>query len=229
MHILVDARMSVAAKSALTPYGEIIELSTKDITYEAISGHPDIFFCPSPNGLIVAPNTPEYFLDILRKKNLQTTKGVLPVGSKYPETARYNTLVASNFIIQNPEISDGSIRQLHPKQKVIAVKQGYVRCNTLLLANETFLTSDKGIENKLNAMKLKVLFINPTCIRLSGFEHGFFGGICGVSGHKLFVNGGLNHFAEENQIRQFVASAEMEIIELTSAQPLDVGTIMFLE
>ena len=69
MFIIADNRIPPQAKEKLSEYGEIINFSTKGITYEAISGHPDIFFCQVNNKLIVAPNLPDLYKNTLTSKN----------------------------------------------------------------------------------------------------------------------------------------------------------------
>ncbi len=228
MLILLDRKMPEAAKEKLAAYGEIVELATEGITYEAISGHPDIFFCPTPAGLIVAPNLPEKYFSILDQNSISYIKGSLPVGCDYPETARYNTLVTNKFIIQNPAGSDPTIRLLNPEIEIIPSKQGYVRCNLIALQNDSFIASDRGIEKSLIQCKLEVLFVNPTSVKLDGFKHGFFGGTCGLLDNKLFVCGSLKYFKEKDLIESFVAQAGISIIELYDGPLVDVGTIIFL-
>jgi hypothetical protein len=58
MMIIVDNKITPVAKRRLSSFGELVELKTDGITYPAISGHPDIFFCQSADNLIVAPNLP---------------------------------------------------------------------------------------------------------------------------------------------------------------------------
>ena len=87
------------ARLTLSGYGQVVEFATENITYNAISGHPDIFFCPTPAGLIVAPNLPETYFQILDQNCIQYFKGSLPVGSNYHESARYNSLVNDAFIL----------------------------------------------------------------------------------------------------------------------------------
>ncbi len=229
MLILLDTKMPEAAKERLSAYGEIVEFATEGITYEAISGHPDIFFCPTPAGLIVAPNLPEKYFKILDQKDIHYSIGHLPVGIQYPDSARYNTLVTKNFIIQNPAISEATIRNLNPDHGSIKVRQGYICCNLLALPNDSFITSDRGIEKSLRQRKLEVLFVDPGCMKLEGFEHGFFGGVCGLSKDNLFVCGSLSYVKEEQPIREFVSHAGIEIIELYDGQPVDIGTIIFLD
>lgn len=228
MLILVDGKMPQAAKARLQPYGQIVDLATHGITYEAISGHPDIFFCPTPSGLIVAPNLPGTYFDLLNQNDISFTKGALPVGPMYPDSARYNTLVTERLIVQHPDISETCIHILNPGLETIKVRQGYVRCNLLALPNGSFIVSDRGIEKSLLHHGLKVLFVDPSCVRLDGFEHGFFGGACGMYENTLFVCGSLKHVPEKAQIEAFTTAAGVQLIELFDGPVTDVGTIVFL-
>jgi hypothetical protein len=228
MLILLDRKMPEPAKEKLAAFGEIIEFATEGITYKAISGHPDIYFCPSPAGLIVAPNLPEEYRSILDRNHIKYLKGSLPVGKEYPETARYNSLVAEKYIFQNPAATDPEIPKQNPELEIIPVKQGYVRCNLIALPNDTFITSDRGIEKSLKLRKLEVLYVDPSPVKLAGFDHGFLGGACGLFEDKLFVCGSLKYFKEQANIESFVKRAGVSIIELYDGQPVDVGTIIFL-
>jgi hypothetical protein len=228
MLILLDKKMPEAAKVKLAAYGDIVEFATEGITYEAISGHPDIFFCPTPAGLIVAPNLPEQYFSILDQNLIPYQKGSLPVGKEYPETALYNSLVTDKFIIQNSALSEPIIYDLNTNLKIIPVKQGYVRCNLIALPNETFITSDHGIEKSLKLRNLEVLYVDPSCVKLDGFENGFFGGACGVLENTLFICGSLKYFKEQIFIESLTSRSGVSIIELYDGQPVDIGTILFL-
>jgi hypothetical protein len=228
MLILFDSKMPEAAKEQLTAVGAIVEFATEGITYEAISGHLDIFFCPTPAGLIVAPNLPQTYIIVLNKHHIHFTPGQLAVGNLYPESARYNSLVTERFIIQSAGTSDPSIQKLNPDHELINIRQGYIRCNLIALPNDTFITSDRGIEKSLRQRMLEVLFVDPSPVRLEGFKHGFFGGACGLLENTLFVCGSLKYVKEKNQIENFCATSKVQIVELYKGQPVDVGTILFL-
>lgn len=228
MLILLDKKMPRAAKEKLAEYGELVEFATEGITYEAISGHPDIFFCPTPAGLIVAPNLPQEYFKILDQNHITYLKGSLPVDKEYPGSARYNSLLTRKYLIQNSAISEHIICDLNSNLDTISVKQGYVRCNLIALPNETFITSDRGIEKSMNQLNLEVLFVDPMCIKLDGFEQGFFGGACGLLDNNLFVCGSLNYLKEKAHIESFAVQAGVSIIELYDGKPVDVGTILFL-
>lgn len=228
MLILCDHKMPVMAMQNLAAYGEVIHFATNGITYEGISGHPDIFFCKTPGGLIVAPNLPEKFFNTLNQSSLAYTKGSLPVGKTYPASARYNSLISEKYIIQNPAVADAVIAELNPGRKIISVNQGYVQCNLLALPNDTFITSDRGIEKTLKQHQLEVLFVDPSAVKLEGFKHGFFGGACGMLHDKIFICGAMSYFKEKKLIFNFADRAGINIVELYDGPPVDVGTILFL-
>jgi len=226
--IFADRKTPGEAKAALSAVGKVVEFSTKGITYEAISGHPDIFFCPTPDGLVVAPNLPEEYLELIIQRGISFKKGVLPVGNRYPETSRYNALTTGNMLIHNINFTDTSIVSACPDFEIIHIKQGYTRCNLIALPNGTFITSDHGIEMKLMKLGKNHLFVDPSKVLLEGTEHGFFGGTCGLFRQTLFVCGSLNYLEENEAIGKFVADAGLRIVELYDGPPVDIGTIVFL-
>jgi hypothetical protein len=145
MLIIVDNKISKEAKHTLSFYGELMELATEGITYPAISGHPDIFFCQLPGKLFVAPNLPEPYFEKLEEHQIDYIKGELPVGPEYPASARYNAVATSKFFIHNLRLTDPVITRVTKDLISVHVDQGYCRCNLLALKDDHFITSDKGI------------------------------------------------------------------------------------
>jgi len=230
MLIIVDKRIPEAAKQKLATYGELLEISTHGITYDAISGHPDVFFCHTPRELIVAPNTPAEFLRQLELKSIPFTLGENPVGSKYPETARYNAVVTNNCLIHNTSVTDASILKITLTINLfpLTFNQAYTRCNLIALDDGHFITSDRGIEKALKSRNLEVLYVSPEGIVLPGFPNGFLGGCCGVTDDKLFITGSLHYYPEGEKVRQFSTKAGFRVIELYDGPLFDGGGILFI-
>lgn len=242
MLIIIDKRIPEAAKQTLATYGELLEFATHGITYDAISGHPDIFFCQTPGGLVVAPNTPAEFLLQLDSKNINYTTGEKPVGSKYPETARYNAVVTNNYLIHNTSVTDTSILNailiftlpqfsiFNPDgyRDQFSIHQAYTRCNLIALDEGHYITSDRGIEKALKSRNLEVLFVSPEGIILPGFANGFFGGCCGILDDKLFITGSLHCYPGGEKVRQFSKKAGFRVIELYDGPLFDGGGILFI-
>ncbi len=75
MLIIVDKKIPAEAKEKLSAYGTLLELETEGIVYPAISGHPDIFFCKTPQTLIVSPSLPEKYIHKLQEQKVQLILG----------------------------------------------------------------------------------------------------------------------------------------------------------
>ena len=228
MLIVIDGRMPGAAKNSLRLYGEVLELATDGITYAAISGHPDIFICQTPGGLILAPNSPPEFMVFLQERNILFSTGQFPVGPKYPDSARYNAVCTQKYLIHYSAITDPAILSCNPGLEQLSVPQGYTRCSLLALNEDHFITSDKGIEKALREKGLNSLYVSPVGIVLPGVKHGFFGGCCGLMGRTLFICGSLKFVEEADEIRAFVATAGYSITELYNGPLWDGGGILFV-
>ncbi len=238
MLIIIDQKMPEEAKKRLTSYGDLLELKTEGITYPAISGHPDIFFCQADDKLIVAPNLPKTYFDRLNAHDIDYMVGELPVGLDYPASSRYNAVATENYLIHNFRHTDFVITRSLQDLTPVHVDQGYCRCNLLPLKEDHFITSDEGIFKVLMRLHLRdsisetpsqsSIFVTPEDILLEGFPHGFFGGCCGVREDKVFINGSLKHFKEGEKVSLYLEHLNYEIIELMDRPLLDCGSIIFI-
>lgn len=227
MLIVTDKKIPEPAKERLSAYGKLIEFETTDITYHAISGHPDIFFCVTKNAIITAPNTPENYINLLHDKKLFFTTGYKAVGETYPQSALYNAVITENFLIHSLEITDDCIIRNCNNLEKIDVRQGYTRCS-LLEFNDNFITSDQGIYKTLKKRGLKILYVQPDDVLLPGYPHGFFGGACGRNKDKIFIIGSLKYLKDGDIVRGFINSAGFEIVELYEGPLFDGGSILFI-
>lgn len=228
MLIIVDHRIPNEAKEKLSRYGELMELKTVGITYPAISGHPDIFFCQGPDKLVVAPNLPASFDEKLVKEAIPHIKGEFPVGEKYPQSSAYNAVVTDRYLIHNFRNTDFMITRTFEDQLPVHVDQGYCRCNLLALKDDHFITSDEGIHKVLKRHTKNVLQVTTKGILLEGFQHGFFGGCCGVFEERVFIIGGLKNYDDGNKVEVFLKSLGYEIVELYDGPLVDGGGLFFI-
>lgn len=226
--ILCDYRLPASAKVGLEDFGKVIEIFSENITYPAISGHPDVFCCPVGEILIVSPAMPSDLTKIFTVNTIKWVYGVKSNGFNYPESAFYNAVVTDHLLIHNLTITDSKILELAGTRKQIHVNQGYTRCNLLPLPGEKFITSDKGIFAVLTKEGFEVLFVNPDGILLEGFPNGFIGGVCGVHDNNVFIAGNLTFYNEGQKIRDFLSLHSLNIIELYDGPLFDGGSIIFI-
>jgi hypothetical protein len=228
MLIIVDKKIPEEAKINLRKYGNLLELETVGLTYPSISGHPDIFFIQIDKQLVVAPNLPSNYFEILNEKKIAYQIGENPVGATYPETAKYNAVVSSKYLVHNSKITDPIIQKRCEDKISIHVNQGYTRCNLIFVDENHAITSDIGIAKILHKNNVETCFVSPHGIDLPGFKNGFFGGCCGVYQHKLFVLGKLTKYPEGEKVREFVGKLNIQIIALCNTVLFDGGGVLFI-
>lgn len=229
MLIITDHRLPAPAQEKLRHYGELILFKTEGITYEAISGHPDIFFAKVAGQWIIAPNTPRKYLDIFDQRSIKYTSGELAVGKSFPETAKYNVSATQTYLLHNFRYTDSVITSVGEDLDLIHVNQGYTRCNLLALRNDSFITSDEGIYRVLQNYQLDTLLVNPKKIILPEYDHGFFGGTTGISNNSIFIAGNLDFLEDGKIIKKYLNNLDYEVIELYDGPLFDGGSILFFD
>lgn len=225
--IICDERLPYPARQRLSALDFLIELSTDNITYPAISGHPDVFFCKAGDVVVVSPALSRQYCDLLTQQNVTWRYGTHPNTSTYPGSAMYNAVVTDTLFIHHLQITDPTIKELIGDRKQIHVNQGYTRCNLLPLPDDCFITSDKAIYTVLIREGFDVLYVNPSGILLQGFPNGFIGGACGIKGSDVFISGNLEFFSERHKILDFLSRHSLTPIELYDGPLIDGGSILF--
>jgi hypothetical protein len=228
MLIIADKKIPAEAKEKLSAYGTLLELETEGIVYPAISGHSDIFFCKTPQTLIVSPSLPEKYIHKLQEQQVQFIPGNQASSIQHPASVYYNAAVNNRYLVHRLEFTDPVVLQHCHTLKKIPVKQGYTRCNLLLLKNDHYITSDAGIHKNLARAGLNGIFVAPTGIILPGFPNGFIGGAMGLVDDTIFVIGSLIHYDEGNDVRKFLEDLDYTIVELYDGPLFDAGGILFL-
>ena len=225
--IIIDRKIPLQAKETLSEIDSLLEIETSGIVYEAISGHPDIFFTKIGDQLIVSPSLPEKYLLEMDKAGIKYIIGEEFLGDKYPATVKYNCVEGDNFLIHNFRYTDASITRICEDHDLIQVDQGYTRCNLIALGANKFITSDKGIEKTLLRYELKVFYQNPDNIVLPGHKYGFIGGCAGIKENQIFFIGKLEFLSEGEEFRHFIEDAGLTIVELCDGPLFDGGSLIF--
>ena len=229
MLIIIDRKIPREAKERLLSTGTVLELETEGIVYPGVSGHPDIFLCQTPQVLVISPSLPLKYVQILEKHHVTYITGYNKTGSKHPSSVHYNAAASDHYFVHRLEYSDPVLLQQCHALKKIPVKQGYTRCNLLLLRNDHYLTSDQGIYENLQRSGLSGIFVSPEGVLLPGFPNGFIGGAMGILNNTVYIAGNLSHFPEGETVRNFLVGLGYEIIELYEGPLFDGGGILFIE
>ena len=228
MLIIIDARIPNEAKETLAEIGTVFDLSSKDIVYESIKGHPDIFLFQMTDLVIMAPNAPSDLKEILRKERIPFLVGKSKVSKTFPHTVFYNAVSTGNYLIHKKGFTDSCILHQNAKKQFIDVSQAYTRCNLLSLPDGSFITSDKGIENSLLKNNLEVHYFSPEGILLDAQEYGFIGGCMGIYKNTVYLLGHLDFYHEGERLGKLLQSKNLSLVDLYKGPLIDAGSIFFL-
>lgn len=222
---IIDARMPAMAKEILKKEFTLVDFRSKDLVYEAISGHPDAFMHQVGNKLIVSTNLPKKYFNWLKDNDINYRVGRNKLGKKFPETAYYNVASGDGIFIHKEDVTDPTLLEELEGFRFIHTNQAYSRCNTLILDSKNIITSDAGLHKTIP----ESFMVNPRGILLPGFINGFFGGCCGIYKKKVYIIGSLKHHSQGDDIRSFIEKAGFEIVELYDGPLFDGGGIFFVE
>lgn len=230
--VIIDGRADQAIISRLASMGicTVPTLPHPDV-YTAICCHPDIMLHPVEDDVMVyAPNTPKKVVEKLRENGFVMVCGETSLGSKYPETIPYNVARVGRYAFHNTKYTDPILKKLLLQKDIelLHVNQGYAKCLTCIVDENSIITSDTEIYRKADAAKLDALLIEPDdAIRLETFDMGFLGGASGLIGkNRLAITGDLKFHKNWKQIMEFLSLKATDVVMLNDDRLVDLGTII---
>jgi hypothetical protein len=178
-----------------------------------IASHPDLFMCKMGS----QPESPVFF------GNPELPK------DPYPYDIIYNAVCTGKYFIHNLAASDKSLLQRAEQMgmALVDVRQGYTKCNTVVVDENSLITSDRGIYNTLvRSRDIDCLLVQPGYISLPGFSTGFIGGASGRVGRQIVFHGNLKLHPDYTQIKQFIGAKGLETIWFESFPLTDIGSVI---
>ena len=227
MWAIIDSRAPKEAINNLSKSFDVFEFSSDDITYKEVSGHPDIFIFQDDDKLIIAPNSPADLINFLDKQNANYSFGKKEVGTELDNSTQYNCIATDNLILHKKGHTDGVILKHSKNKKLVELPQAYTRCSLTMINERNYITSDKGVEKSLLKEGLNVLEINTNSILLPGYPYGFFGGTNGIYNDIFYLIGSLKHHQQGEDIKKFLITNKLDIVELYDGPLYDGGGIFF--
>ncbi|OHX64560.1 DUF6873 family GME fold protein [Flammeovirga pacifica] len=224
--VFVDDRILPKVAKKLSLFAEhLIGFKTDGITYNSISCHPDIFLHQLPNQqLIIAPNIPIYYQQVLKEHNIDYTIGIESVGISLKDSTYYNCISTPNYIIHKLGFTSRSIID-HSSKKLLHIPQAYTRCSTLVLQEGVAITSDKGVEKFLKQQQWKCFYFDPKEIKIEDHAYGFLGGCCGIFNSQIMVFGNPLFHKDGKDFIAFCQEYGFEVIPLCDDKMYDGGGI----
>ena len=206
---------------------EVIVLPEDGRLGRYVCTHTDLSVFPLGDKLFVYDSGAGELLD---SKGLRTVVvGEVPRG-EYPYDIHLNALAVGEYIFaREPYLSEAiKLEARATGRSVVDVKQGYARCSACPIADNAIITADTSIAVAAERLGIDVLRVSPGVVMLEGFDHGFIGGACGVSDHRVVFAGDIYTHADGARIVEFCQRHGKEVVSLCGGALYDVGSIFFV-
>lgn len=235
-YLLIDERMRDVEKQTLKNLGyELIEIKKSTNVYPEISSHVDIFACKIKDKVIVEKSAYKMLKNKLNNDENILISGKTMISYDYPNDIKYNVCIVGNKAIHNFKHTDSKITQELEKNnfEIINVKQGYSNCSIAVIDEKSIILSDRGLYNNLKNSGLDILFLDyiPD-IKLFdengeySQKNGFIGGAISKIGDNIVVFGDLDKIDYYCNIRKFIESKNLKIIDFEGLDVVDYGGVI---
>lgn len=150
-----------------------------------------------------------------------------PFEQHYPRDVALNSVRIGDYLICNQKYTNKFVLASVNKENIIDIPQGYAKCSTLIVDEDSIITADTIIAQKFNDLGKSALLIRQGDVRLDGHDYGFIGG-AGVklSKDKLYLTGKLSTHKDCDIIKEFLLQRNIELIEGGYEQLVDVGSMI---
>ena len=229
MLAIIDYRAPKSVINSLSNYvNDILLFKSEGITYNSISGHPDIFIYQDKLNLIIAPNSPTTLFDFLNKHKVNFQIGNSNVGNQLKDSVQYNCLSTEKYLIHKSGFTDKKVLETNIEKEFLNIPQAYTRCSLTHLKDKYFITSDKGIQKELTIRGFNVFFFAPDEINIVDHKNGFIGGTNGIKNNKIFFMGSVTKHQDGEKLIKYLEHLKFEIINLGNDFLYDGGGLFFV-
>lgn len=194
---------------------ELNLIQENDTVYEEVCTHADLYMCK---------------LGALPKAAVFHIESMEELGFRYPDNVKYNGVCMGNYFIHNLKHTSKRLMKCVQAMKLqtIDVKQGYTKCNMVVIDDHTAITSDVGLYNSLQtaADSLQILLIRQGYVSLQGFPYGFLGGASGRVGDEIIFNGNLEEHPDFRKIQLFIEAQGLKVKYFKEYPLTDIGSII---
>ena len=182
---------------------------------ELVVNHPDVLLCK----LGTRPESPIY------------DGAPNELSPLYPGDCRYNAACTGKFFIHKLDVTDAGLlnaakASFGDEFHLVDVRQGYAKCSTVIVDEDSIITYDKGIAKPCEAAGMNVLLVEPGFVKLRGANTGFIGGASGREDDKIVFNGDLSAHPNFREITAFIEERGLGCKWFESYELEDIGSII---
>ena len=196
---------------------------------EPVAHHPDMQFLHLKENICVVNDKKQPFVSSIENIGFKILEAKNNYSQKYPHDIGLNCLIIGKTVVGNIAHIDITIKEELSNYNFVHVSQGYTKCSTCIVNEDSLITEDESIYRALKN-DFDVLKIESGCVELDGYNYGFFGGCTGlIDKNVLAINGELKSHKSYKDIAGFLKYRNIDFIELKIGNLKDIGSILPLE
>lgn len=180
------------------------------------------------NKIITAKNNTD-LLEKLQTDGFNIIPSQCSIYGGYKTCVALNAVLLNDYIICNTTFADKELLKQCERlgYKTIHINQGYAKCSTAVVSENTVITSDDGIYKTAVANNIDALKISSGYIKLEGYDYGFIGGACGkIGADTLAFCGDIKSHPDYESICSFCKNHGVYICSLGKSELTDIGGIL---
>ena len=238
-YAVVDFRMRKVEKEYIESLGyEIIENGFNLDVYDEISSHVDIYYLKAGDVVFSAPEK-------RGQVPFNTVNCVATIGGEYPLDVPYNVCIVGKNAIHNFKYTDNVVKFYLERHgyNLIDVEQGYSKCSTCVVDENSCITTDIGIARKLLDAGIDTLYVSEPDIKLKTRANkifvkestmsfvdsdmqGFIGGAMARLGDTVILFGDISNLVNGTKIKNFVEKKGLKFHHFEGLDIVDYGGIL---
>ena len=150
------------------------------------------------------------------------------LGPDYPGDIIYNACSTGKFFIHNLKYTAPELLRAAKDRNLttINVSQGYAKCSTVVVDEDSIITYDKGLAKTCLAAGVDVLTVTAGHVVLPGYDTGFIGGASGRIGDTVYFNGDLTAHPDFESIVRFIEDRGLKVKWFEDWPLTDIGSII---
>lgn len=208
---------------------EVFPINPNKCFDSRVCTHADLSVFHLGGNKIILHNQPELSIK-LKQIGMDVTEIISnECNVKYPGDCTLNCFILGQAIFAKQCITDKNIL-LYASVNSLSfadVKQGYAKCSTIPVDENSFITDDSSIYKKGKELGFDCILVSKGDVKLNGFEYGFIGG-CAFKPNKdkLAFFGDITKHRDYKKIKDFALSKGITVEYLTKHDLYDLGSVI---
>ena len=193
--------------------------------------HADMLFCVIDNVIFCYEDYYEQnFKDFEAIKGYKIVKTKHLCSKEYPNDIGLNVLVVGKHIFCKREYTATEILEYaeNNNYKIVNVNQGYASCSTLVIDENSAITSDKGIYSAMVNEGFDALLISTVNIKLDGYNCGFIGGSGCFFDKTAYFFGEIERLPNFNEISLWLKNKNYVYRAISTGDVFDFGGVKLI-